>query len=107
MRSITCATPTPIKAIVLLLTALVLNGCNDEESLFEKQGAEAEAPSSSPVTANAPPSLSGNPPQSIAIGQTYAFQPDASDPDEDPLTFSIQNNIVALNFKGVISYISC
>jgi hypothetical protein len=94
--SIISATRTPIKAIVLLLTALVLNGCNDEEGLYEKPG--EEAPSPSPVTANAPPSLSGNPPQSIAIGEPYEFQPDASDPDDDALTFSIQNNPAWMNF---------
>ena len=40
---------------------------------------------------NRPPVISGNPPQSVLAGASYEFEPAASDPDGDPLTFSIQN----------------
>ncbi len=41
--------------------------------------------------ANRPPVISGNPLLSIAVLLPYVFQPSATDPDGDPLTFSIQN----------------
>lgn len=40
---------------------------------------------------NRPPVISGNPLTSLNLGLAYAFQPSASDPDGNPLTFSIQN----------------
>lgn len=41
--------------------------------------------------ANRPPTISGSPLLSIAVGSLYSFQPSASDPDGNTLTFSIQN----------------
>jgi hypothetical protein len=40
---------------------------------------------------NLPPTISGTPPTSILAGQAYSFQPSASDPNGDGLTFSISN----------------
>ena len=41
--------------------------------------------------ANRPPVISGSPATSIVEGQSYSFIPTASDPDGDPLTFSVTN----------------
>ena len=41
--------------------------------------------------ANRPPVISGSPATSIVEGQSYSFIPTASDPDGDPLTFSVSN----------------
>jgi hypothetical protein len=41
--------------------------------------------------ANRPPVISGTPPTSVTAGTAYSFQPTASDPDGNPLTFSITN----------------
>ena len=41
--------------------------------------------------ANAAPSISGSPPTSATVNQQYSFQPNASDPDGDDLTFFIEN----------------
>jgi hypothetical protein len=41
--------------------------------------------------ANRAPTISGNPATSVQAGTAYSFQPTASDPDGDTLTFSIQN----------------
>ena len=38
-----------------------------------------------------PPSISGTPPTAVVEGELYAFAPAASDPDGDPLAFSIAN----------------
>jgi hypothetical protein len=41
--------------------------------------------------ANRPPTISGSPLLSAVIGSAYSFQPSATDPDGNTLTFSIQN----------------
>jgi hypothetical protein len=41
--------------------------------------------------ANRPPTISGTPPSAVTVGTAYSFQPTASDPDGNPLTFSITN----------------
>ncbi len=43
------------------------------------------------VDANSPPSLSGRPASTVTAGELWAFTPEASDPDGDPLWFTIQN----------------
>jgi len=40
---------------------------------------------------NRAPTISGSPPAAVTAGQAYNFQPSASDPDDDDLTFTIQN----------------
>ena len=42
-------------------------------------------------TANTAPSISGSPPTSVRVGQSYYFRPSASDREGNPLTFSIAN----------------
>ena len=51
------------------------------------------APFNLTVTAagNTAPAISGTPPTSVPAGAQYSFQPTASDPDGDPLTFNIWN----------------
>lgn len=48
---------------------------------------------------NNAPVISGNPSQSVTVGQTYNFVPSASDADGDPLTFSIVNQPSWANFN--------
>jgi Putative Ig domain len=43
------------------------------------------------AAANRAPSISGAPPQTVAVGNSYAFTPNAADADGERLTFSIQN----------------
>ena len=43
------------------------------------------------VVANRAPVISGTPSTTATIGQAYSFTPTASDPDGNPLTFSVQN----------------
>ena len=51
----------------------------------------AVATDPAPPPDNAPPTISGNPAQYVTEGQAYSFQPSATDPDNDALTFSILN----------------
>ncbi len=41
--------------------------------------------------ANNAPTISGVPPTSVKVGESYSFTPTASDPDGETLTFSVQN----------------
>jgi hypothetical protein len=49
--------------------------------------------------ANASPRISGVPAASTVVGDDYAFEPTASDPDGDQLTFSISNRPVWATFS--------
>ena len=43
------------------------------------------------VTPNITPTISGTPPATVTVGSTYSFTPKASEPDGDPLSFSVKN----------------
>ena len=66
------------------IVLLGLTGClGDEKSqLFEDE---------KPTTDNRPPTISGSPASLIVINDQYRFEPNASDPDGDSLTFSVSN----------------
>jgi hypothetical protein len=51
-------------------------------------------------TSNNPPTISGTPPASATVGQTYTFRPTAADADGDRLTFSVQGNPAWLMLNG-------
>jgi hypothetical protein len=40
---------------------------------------------------NGPPTISGTPATAVNVGSAYSFTPSASDPEGNPLTFSVQN----------------
>ena len=58
------------------------------------------------TVSNAAPSIGGNPPGEVTIGQNYTFTPTASDADGDPLTFSISNLPSWANFDAATGSIS-
>jgi len=60
----------------ILIHAAILGGCTSSQT-------EGGNPP------NAPPQISGVPPTSVVAGDAYSFTPTASDPDDDPLEFSI------------------
>jgi hypothetical protein len=43
------------------------------------------------VSTNQAPTIGGTPPTAVVVGTAYSFAPTASDPDGDPLTFTIRN----------------
>jgi hypothetical protein len=61
----------------------------------------AAAPTTPPGgTTNQPPTITGTPPTRVTAGQAYSFQPAASDPDGDALSFFIVNRPVWATFNG-------
>jgi hypothetical protein len=76
----------------ILACALALSACRwdnvEEEAARNVTLSGGEAPA---AASNTPPVISGNPPASTKVRETYTFQPEAFDADGDPLTFSIEN----------------
>jgi hypothetical protein len=58
------------------------------------------------VAANRPPVIGGTPPASVTAGSAYSFTPTASDPDGQPLTFSIANRPAWASFSTVTGRLS-
>ena len=77
-----------------MTTVLVLGGCLES-------GEKTEIVDDGPgVSTNSSPSIWGTPPGSNKIGEMYSFTPNASDPDGDSLTFSIQNKPIWTSFDA-------
>jgi Putative Ig domain len=64
-----------------ILAAIAVAGCGG--------GGDGEQASAPATGANSAPTIQGSPSTSIAAGQAYSFQPTASDPDGDSLTFTV------------------
>jgi len=81
---------------MLYATTVVLVGCLDFMG-GKVEDTTAVAPDSGP--SNNPPTISGNPPPAVKVGDNYSFVPTASDPDAgDTLSFSIQNKPMWADF---------
>lgn len=62
---------------------VVLAGCGG--------GGDSEKASAPATGSNSPPTIQGSPGGTAVAGQAYSFQPTASDPDGDTLTFTVAN----------------
>jgi hypothetical protein len=58
------------------------------------------------TVANQPPVIGGTPSTGATVGQAYAFQPTASDPEGQPLTFSIVNRPAWASFSSATGRLS-
>ncbi len=74
--------------LALCTSALFLTGC-----LTGSEGVipDPENGSGTADGGNRAPFISGNPPSAVLAGDTFSFTPNASDPDGDRLTFSVEN----------------
>jgi len=71
----------PLKRAVPIALFIVLGACR----------LDGEDNAASDDSANAVPTIVGTPETKAVVGQTYEFAPEATDPDEDVLTFEIDN----------------
>jgi hypothetical protein len=78
------------------LAALTLTGCLAEEKSSSANGFS----NSQTASQNQPPQISGSAGSAVVIGDGYAFTPIASDPDGDPLSFSIENRPAWASFDS-------
>ncbi|HTZ85300.1 MAG TPA: putative Ig domain-containing protein, partial [Solirubrobacteraceae bacterium] len=71
---------------------------------------QVSAPPTSPPPpsgpTNSPPTISGQPATSVHVGSKYSFQPSASDPDGDTLSFSIKNTPSWATFNAASGLLS-
>jgi hypothetical protein len=75
----------PLFAIGLLLPALLLTACLGGGS--DGQGTEPPPETST----NRAPTITGTPPGTATVGRLWSFQPVMQDPDNDPVTATLQN----------------
>ena len=83
------------QSLALLLVALMLSACFE----FDRHSTFVDESSGGVPAANSAPTISGSPPTSIRVGENYSFRPIASDPDGDPLKFSISNKPAWASFN--------
>lgn len=74
----------------MLAGSALLTGCLTGGDV-EEPGLTSSPNPTQPPSGNGAPTISGNPPPAVIVGQQYSFTPSASDPDGDNLTFSVQN----------------
>ncbi|MCJ7557736.1 MAG: putative Ig domain-containing protein, partial [Gammaproteobacteria bacterium] len=67
---------------------------------FSIQVSTDAPPVQPPPAQNRAPTISGNPASSVTAGQAYRYTPTASDPDGDPLTFSIRGLPACASFDS-------
>jgi len=93
-----CSNPAAI-----LLTALALSACNESGS-----DSVPQTPANPPEagSGNSAPTISGTSPASIKVGENYSFQPSASDPDGDALTFNVEGKPDWANFDSATGVLS-
>ena len=85
--------------ILPFVAATVLTACSSVDSGSDAASQSPADPAATPAPSttgsaavpNRAPVVSGTPASSAAVGVPYSFQPTASDPDGNALTFTIQN----------------
>ena len=78
---------TFIRRVFVVVAALCLASACGSGGDGAPSGGSGGAPN--PTQGNTPPTIIGAPVQSVLVGEQYEFVPIASDPDGDPLVFSI------------------
>jgi len=81
--------------LTFCIAAFSVSGCYDlfGDDVQDEANADPNA-----TGENSPPTISGNPPPAVNVGDTYSFTPSADDPEGDPLSFSIENQPNWLEF---------
>lgn len=65
-----------------------------------------QPPPPPPPQTNRAPRITGTPMTALRVGEAYAFEPDASDPDGDTLSFNIENRPVWVDFNRTTGRLS-
>ncbi len=81
-------------------TLLVLSGCSSSSDDPADTGISIGG------NTNSAPTISGTPGSTTKIGEQYSFIPAATDPDNDPLTFSVQNRPIWASFDSATGNLS-
>ena len=73
--------------LCVLITASILTACGGGGGA-DDSGDNTNTP---PTSTNSAPSISGDPSTAVIIDTLWSFTPSASDPDDDSLTFAVEN----------------
>ena len=87
-------------ASLMVVIAAALAGCPSETEEPVSNGDTAGTSPPPPPASNNAPVISGTPGTLALVSDAYSFTPNASDPDDDPLTFSVQNKPVWAEFSS-------
>jgi hypothetical protein len=79
-----------VLCVLVCATVVGCGGANDSSATPQSVTNPPQTASSSGGT-NSPATIGGTPNTQVQAGQPYSFTPNASDPDGDTLTFSVQN----------------
>ncbi len=88
---------------VVLLVAVSLAGCLEDDKEEEDPSQPTEQPTNEPPPpppVNAAPEITGTPEPGVEAGKPYSFTPQASDADEDFLEFTIENKPTWATFSA-------
>ena len=90
-----------LQLILLLCTSIFLTACFDVN-----KPSSSNPPGTPPPVNNIAPTISGTPQKNLNTGQSYSFTPTATDPNNDPLVFSVSNLPVWAQFNSQTGQIS-
>jgi len=97
---------------LVLAASLALAGCSSDGDTASVSGGDAPASPAapaapqSPAPANAAPQVSGTPVATANLGEAWSFQPAATDPDGDTLTWSIAGKPADATFSPATGALS-
>lgn len=91
---------------LIVIFAAALGGCSGGGSAGAASETEVAPAATPPPATNNPPTISGTPGTSVLIGDSYTFTPAASDPENDPLTFSVQGQPAWAAFSDTTGVLS-
>ena len=80
------------RLVHIAVMAVLASGClGGGSSGDDSGGSGGPTPDPPNPPSNRAPTISGSPPTSLRVDESYDFTPDASDPDGDSLTFFVRN----------------
>ncbi len=95
--------PSVVRPFAALAIAFVLAACSGGSPGAPSPGG---TPGNPPPPANKAPTITGSPSTTVTAGVAYSFQPTASDPDGDTLTYSIANKPTWATFETTTGKLS-
>src|SRR5580700_9535538 len=87
------------RAGLCALVTLGLSACGADQGSASGAPPAAEAATPAPPPTSSLPTISGHPITSLNVGSAYIFTPTVTDPNGEPLAFSIQNKPVWVTFN--------
>jgi len=85
---------------ILAVGSAALSGCNGSDDAATGANATGTSGATGAVLNNAPPTIQGSAITTATVGTVYSFQPKATDPNEQAITFSVTNKPAWATFNA-------